>query len=316
MFSFESPWLLLFLVLLPISFYVYKTVIQKKKRDAIKFSNLSFIKSALGNKKKSRRNDVLFYLSLLVLLCILVGFANPMIPLKQTKEGVNVVLIMDVSGSMQATDYKPTRLEAAKASAEILLDALEKNDHVGIVTFESGAMTAAYLSPFKDKVIEKLRAIAPREGKTAIGDGLSLGIDMATSIPNKKKIVILLSDGVGNAGVISSGEAIAFAKLNDIQVYVVGLGSEGQVILGYDWFGRPQYAELDEQTLKTIAQETGGLYFKSVDEYTLNEIYDTISQDIEREKEKTNIKDWFFLAALMIFLLYLYLRYGAKRIIR
>ncbi len=314
--GFSSSWVLLFLLLIPPLLYAYRAVLRKKRKAAIKFSNIGFIKSALGDKKVSKRNDVLFYLSVLVLVLMIIGFANPHIPLKRTKEGVNVVLVMDVSGSMQATDYKPNRLEAAKSSAEILLNSLTEKDHAGIVTFESGATTAAYLSPFKDKVIEKLRNIAPRDGKTAIGDGLSLGIDMATSIPNKKKVVILLSDGVNNAGVISPKEAIAFAKANNIQVYTIGLGSKDKVVLGYDWFGRPQYAELDEATLKLIAKETGGAYFKSVDDSTLDEIYKNISQDIKREKEETNIKDWFFAAALITFMFYMYLRYGSKRIIQ
>ncbi|RLI85260.1 MAG: aerotolerance regulator BatA, partial [Candidatus Altiarchaeales archaeon] len=297
-------------------YYFYKKVVQKKKKHAIKFSNIEFIKSALGDKKKSRRNDLLFYLSLLVLTFMIIGFANPHIPLKQIKEGVNVVLVLDVSGSMQADDYKPTRLEAAKRSAEILLNSLKEKDCAGIVIFESGATTAAYLSPYKDRVIEKLRSIKPKQGKTAIGDGLALGIDMATSIPNKKRVVILLSDGVNNAGVISPQEAIEFAKTNKIQVYTIGLGSEEKVVLGYDWFGNPQYAELDEETLKEIARETGGKYFRSVNEKTLDEIYRNISQDIKREEEETNIKDWFFLAALITFLIYLYLRYGGKMVIQ
>ncbi len=312
--GFSSPLTLIFLFLIPLIYYIYLTILKKRKKDAIKFSNLSFIKSAIG--KKSKRNDVLFYLSLLVLVLMIIGFANPHISLKQAKEGVNMVLVLDISGSMQAKDYAPTRLEAAKSSAEILLKSLKEKDHAGIVVFESGATTAAYLSPYKEKVIEKLRAISPKEGKTAIGDGLSLGVDMATSIPNKKKVVILLSDGVSNSGVISPQEAIEFAKINNIQVYSIGLGSEGKVVLGYDWFGNAQYAELDEEILKTIAQQTGGKYFKSVDDKTLDEIYKTISQDIKREKEETNIKDWLFLSSLITFLIYLYLRYGGRRIIQ
>jgi len=314
--GFELPFVLFFLFLLPVLFYFYKDITKKKKKEAIKFSNLMFIKSVLGNKKKSYRSDILFYLSLLIIALMIIGFANPHIPLKQAKEGVNVVLVMDVSGSMQATDYKPSRIEAAKKSAEILLKSLKPKDDAGIVIFESGATTAAYLSPYKEKVIEKLRSITPKEGRTAIGDGLSLGIDMATSIPNKKKVVILLSDGVNNAGVISPSEAIQFAKANKIQVYTIGMGSDGKIVLGYDWFGNPQYAELDEQTLKAIAQETGGKYFKSVDDKTLNEVYQNIGKDIKREKEETNIKDWFFLAALVVLFIQEYLRYGKGRIIQ
>ena len=152
--------------------------------------------------------------------------------------------------------------------------------------------------------------------KQTIGDGLSLGIDMATSIQNQKKVLILLSDGVSNAGVISTSEAISFAKSNNIQVYTVGLGSKGKTLLGYDFFGNPQYAELDENTLKSIADKTGGKYFKSVDPKTLNEIYQNISSDIKREKEETNIKDWFFIAALGFFFLQFYWRYGRGRIIQ
>ncbi|MCK4884353.1 MAG: VWA domain-containing protein, partial [Candidatus Diapherotrites archaeon] len=172
------------------------------------------------------------------------------------------------------------------------------------------------LSPFKDKVIEKLENISQRNGGTAIGDGLSLGIDMALSIPNKKKVVIFLSDGVNNSGVISPDEAIEFAKSNKIQVYSIGLGSTDPVIFGYDFFGNPQYAELDEDTLKMIAKKTNGKYFKSIDSETLNQVYENISEEIEREEEETNIKEWFFLAALCVFLIQLYMRYGGKRIIQ
>ncbi len=314
--GFSTSWALLFLLGIPLLIYFYKKIVQKKKKDAIKFSNLGFIKSALGNKKKLKRHDLVFYLSLLVVILMIIGFANPHIPLKKAKEGVNVVLVMDVSGSMQATDYKPTRLEAAKMSAEILLKSLKEKDQAGIVTFESGATTAAYLSPYKERVIEKLENIAPKQGRTAIGDGLSLGIDMATSIPNKKKVIILLSDGVNNAGVITPSEAITFAKTNKIQVYTIGLGSENKTVLGYDWFGNPQYADLDEATLRAIAQQTGGKYFKSVNDKTLTEIYKHISKDIKREKEEVNIKNWFFFAALVTLLINLYLQYGAKRIIQ
>jgi Ca-activated chloride channel family protein len=314
--GFDSQIVLIALLILPGLFFLYRKIISKKKKEAIKFSNLEFIKSAEANNRKSHRDLWLLFISLAAIGSMIVGFANPHIPLEQSKEGVNVVLVVDVSGSMQATDYKPDRLEAAKNSAKILVESLLPKDNAGIVIFGTGATTAAYLSPDKDKVLEKLSNIAPTNGETAIGDGLSLGIDMATSIQNQKKVVILLSDGVSNAGVISTSEAISFAKSNNIQVYTVGLGSKGKTLLGYDFFGNPQYAELDENTLKSIADKTGGKYFKSVDPKTLNEIYQNISSEIKREKEETNIKDWFFIAALGFFFLQFYLRYGRGRIIQ
>lgn len=314
--GFENEFILIFLLFVPVLFYLYNKVLTTKKKAAIQFSNLSYIKSAIGDKKKTGRNSLLFYMSIGVIVLMIIGLADPHIPLEQAKEGVNVVLVIDVSGSMQAEDYPPNRLESAKNSSEILLTSLQSKDNAGIVIFETGATTAAYLSPYKDRVIEKLRDILPRDGSTAIGDGLSLGIDMAISVPNKQKVVILLSDGVNNAGVITPREAIAFAKSNNIQVYTIGMGSENKVVLGYDFFGRAQYAELDEDTLKIIAENTGGKYFKSIDSKTLENIYNNISQDIKRVQEETSIKDWLFTASLGLFLAQIYIRYGKGMIIQ
>jgi Ca-activated chloride channel family protein len=192
---------------------------------------------------------------------------------------------------------------------------LNYNDNSGVVIFSSGATTSAYLSPYKDKVLDKLSGIRQPEGQTAIGDGLALAVDMATSIPNKKKVIILMSDGVNNAGVISPDEAISFANTNNIQVYTVGIGSNENVLLGYDPFGTPQYAQLDEATLQKIATETNGQYFRSVDSSTLEKIYSELPQKIEREPEDSSIKDWFVIGAIGVLLAQLYLRFGRYRIL-
>jgi Ca-activated chloride channel family protein len=312
---YEPAWLLV-LSVIPALAAVYYFIIRKKKKEAIAFSRIAFVKSALGDKPKSRRSHILFIVTLAAIGLLILGLADPHIPLEQTKEGVNVVLVIDDSGSMQATDYKPSRIEAAKSAADILLRNLDSKDYAGVVVFESGATTAAYLSPDKDRVREKLASVSPRTGQTAIGDGLALAIDMAKSIPNRKNVVILLSDGVNNAGVISPDEAIGFAKTAGIQVFTVGMGSDQPVVLGYDWFGTPQYAELDEATLKSIASGTGGKYFKSVDERTLKDIYSSLNQQIIREKEETSIRNVFFAAALILLCIEFYLRYGKGRVIQ
>lgn len=311
--NFGNPLWFAALLLLPLVWYFYRKSIKKKKSLAIKFSNISLIKEA--GMGKSRAKEVLFYMNILLIALLVTALADPHIPLKQTKEGVNVVMVMDVSGSMAANDYKPTRLEAAKESAKILVDELNNKDNSGIVIFSSGATTAAYLSPYKDKVIEKLSGIKQTEGETSLGDGLALAVDMATSIPNKKKVIVLMSDGVNNAGVISPDDAISYAKTNNIQVYTVGIGSNERVLLGYDWFGRPQYAELDEATLQRIAKETSGQYFKSVDSGTLEKIYSELPQKIEREPEDSSIKDWVIVASMGVLLAQLYMRFGRYRIL-
>ncbi|MBU4245727.1 VWA domain-containing protein [archaeon] len=315
-FNFFNPEYLILLAAIPIIYYFYSRSLKKKKKRAMQFNNLHLVRQAmkLSNHKPKNIEKILFIINSMVILLLILALADPHIPLKQEKKGVNVVLAIDVSGSMQANDYQPTRLEAAKKSAQILIDSLNTNDYVGIVTFSSGATTTAYLSPMKDRAKEKLAAISP-QSQTAIGDGLALAVDMATSIPNKKKVVILLSDGVNNAGVISPEEAAKFAKDNKIQVYTIGVGSNQPAIMGYDPFGNPQYAQLDEEALKGIARDTGGEYHKSVDAKTLENIYSQLSEKIDREKKDTSIKDWFIACAIILAIGGIYLNYGKYSVI-
>jgi Ca-activated chloride channel homolog len=314
--TFLDPVYLWLLFFLPLVYFFYYQTIKKKRKATLKFSSLGLIKEAVGEKKFSFRKHIIFVLTFLLILSLILALADPHIPLKQTKKGVNVVLVIDVSGSMSATDYKPNRVEAAKLSAKTLIQSLETKDKVGIVVFDSGATTASYLTAMKDRVLDKLSSIKAKQGQTAVGDGLALAVDMITSIPNKKKVIILLSDGATNAGVISPDEAVEFAKENEIQVYTIGMGSIGDTVLGYDWFGNPVYAEFDEDELKKIAQKTGGEYYKSVDELTLQEIYKGLSDKIKREKEDTSIKNWLVAFALIILAVMIYVQYGKYRIIQ
>jgi Ca-activated chloride channel family protein len=128
---------LLLLLIVPVIYYFYNLNNKKKKKQAIKFSHLALIKNAMDNTKKFSRINVLFYLILLSIVFLIIGLANPHIPLKQVKEGVNVVLVIDNSGSMQATDYSPNRLEAAKNSAEILINSLNSNDSFSLPLVEA-----------------------------------------------------------------------------------------------------------------------------------------------------------------------------------
>jgi Ca-activated chloride channel family protein len=313
--GFYNPVWLLGLLLLPVLAALYWLVVRKKKQEALVFSNVAFVKSALGNRQKSRRIHVLFVIALTVIALLFIGLADPHIALSQEKVGVNVVLAIDDSGSMQASDYPPTRLEAAKSAADILIRNLEPADNAGVVIFESGATTVAFLSPDKDRVRQKLAAVTPKPGQTAIGDGLTLAIDMARSVPNKKSVIILLSDGVNNTGMVTVDEAVAAAQAAKVHVFTIGLGSEQPAVIGYDWLGKPQYAELDETTLTSIAEKTGGRYFKSVDDRTLSAIYAGINQEIVREPEETRIGDWFVAGALVLILIELFFRYGRGRVL-
>ena len=117
--NFASPEWFLALILIPLLYWAYSRFMQTRQKAAIKFSNLKLIKRTVPFHKLNRRNKLLFALSMLSLASLIIALTDPHIPLAQTKEGVNVVLVIDVSGSMKAQDYKPNRLEAAKKSAEV-----------------------------------------------------------------------------------------------------------------------------------------------------------------------------------------------------
>ncbi|MFH1431703.1 MAG: VWA domain-containing protein [archaeon] len=312
---FEQPqWMILF-ALVPMVYYLYHFSAQKKKASAIKFSNIAFLKTAMNGKSVQNRSRVLFYLNMFILISVVFALSDPYIVLPHKGEGVNVVLALDVSGSMKAPDYTPSRMEAAKRAAWIFVESLLPTDRAGVVIFSEGATTQSFMIKSRDRTLANIASINVQEGRTAIGDGLALAIDMVTSVESKKKVVILLSDGVNNAGIVSPQEAVGFAKAQDIKVYTVGMGSNGNVQLGVDWFGRPVYAEFDEATLQMIASETGGEYFKSVDDKTLDTIYKSLSEKIERKDQETSTRVWFVMLAFMLVVLEFYLRYVRYRIL-
>lgn len=312
--GFAEPLWLIGLAAIPVLCLLYRRAVRERSYAALTFSRVAVAAQAQGSDRL-RRPHILFALALLALALILVGLADPHIPLEGADEGVSVVLVLDTSGSMQATDYLPTRLEAAKAAAETLLSRLNPEDYAGVVVFESGATSAAYLSPDRDRVIERLQGIRARDGQTALGDGLALGVDMADSIPNRHRVVILLSDGASNAGTFSPAEAAAYACERNVPVYTVGIGSPDPVVAGYDLAGVPEYAVLDEETLRAIARTTGGKYYAAVDEGTLAAIYAGLTDEIPREPKDTSIRAIFFAGALIVLLLEIYLRYGRGRIL-
>ncbi|WP_067049557.1 vWA domain-containing protein [Methanofollis ethanolicus] len=311
--GFTHPLWLLGLLGLPILYILYLRAQKRRKTEALPFSRVALVKAALP--RPSQRPLALFLFTLLAIGLIVTGLAGPHVPFAGVHEGVSVVLAIDTSGSMAAADYPPNRLEAAKAAGGTLLSGLEEGDYAGVVTFEAGAMSAAYLSPDLARVEGKLATVRLKDGPTALGDGLALAVDMADAIPNRKKVVVLLSDGVNNAGIITPLEAAAFAQERNVQVFTVGLGSAAPAAFGPTEDGTMQYADLDEETLRRIAEATGGTYYRSVDGGTLQEIYASLPGAIAREPEETDIAALFFAAAALVLLAECWLRYGRGRIL-
>jgi len=312
--QFEFLYALLLLLVIPGLYVLYSKYNTEKKESILKFSSLKIIKKSI-TKKNFLRKHLPFILMMGILGLVIVGLANPQIPILSVEKGINLSIVLDGSESMAATDYEPTRLDAAKIAISELVTKIGPQNNVGVVIFESGATTISYLTPDKEKTVNAISSIQQGQGATAIGDGLALGIDMASSIPDKKGVVILLSDGVHNSGLVTPDEAIEYAKNNRVQIHTIGLGSTEPIFLRDDIYGEPQYAELDEETLVAIAQETNGNYFKSLDEQTLNGIFVTLSSNLEYEMEYSTIRDWFIAAAIGLLLVDAYVIYGRYRIV-
>jgi Ca-activated chloride channel homolog len=304
--------LFLFL-LIPILIFVYWKYNSNKKETILEFSSLKIIKET-NVKKNSTRKHLPFVLIVIVLSLIIIALANPQIVTTGVEKGVNLGIVLDGSESMAASDYEPTRLEAAKNAVKSLVTKISEKNNVGVILFESGAGTISYLTPVKEKTLSSISSIQQGTGATAIGDGLSLGIDMVSSILDKKRVIILLSDGIQNSGLVSPEQAIQYAIRNNVQIHTIGIGSEKPIYLRDDIYGEPQYAELDEVTLRNISDMTGGNYFKSLDEEVLNQILLDLSSNIEYEQELSTIRDWFIGAAIIFLLIDFYIIYGRYRI--
>ena len=312
--QFEYLYALFLLLIIPGLYFLYHRYNNEKKDSILKFSSLKIIKKSIMGKNFLRKH-LPFVLMMGILGLAIVGLANPQIPTLSVEKGINLSIVLDGSESMAASDYEPTRLDAAKKAISNLISRIDSQNNVGVVLFESGATTISYLTPDKEKSLNAISSIEQGQGATAIGDGLALGIDMASSIPDKKGIIILLSDGVHNSGFVSTDEVIEYAKINNIQIHTIGLGSVEPVYLRDDIYGDPQYAELDEETLVLISQQTGGNYYKSLDEQTLNEIFVSISSNLDYDMEYSTIRDWFIAAAIGLVLLNAYIIYGRYRIV-
>ena len=305
--------LLLFL-LIPVLIFVYYKYNSNKKESILKFSSLKMIKKIDSRKNLIRKHSP-FVLVVVVLSLIIIALSNPQIVSVGVEKGINLGIVLDGSESMAASDYKPTRLEAAKNAVSTMVKKINEKNNVGIILFETGAGTISYLTPVKEKTLNSISSIKQGDGATAIGDGLSLGIDMVSSILDKKRVIILLSDGIQNSGLVTPEQAIQYAVRNNVQIHTVGIGSEKPVYLRDDIYGEPQYAELDEITLRNISNSTGGIYFKSLDEQTLNEIVLDLSSNMEYETELSTIRDWFIGSAIGVLMLDIYIIYGRYRIV-
>ncbi len=232
-----------------------------------------------------------FIFRIVALSCIIVALARPQIKFDETQtegEGVDIILCIDVSGSMTAQDFSPNRMEAAKKVAEDFVDN-RPSDRIGVVIFAGESFTQCPLTTDHDVLkgqIQQIRNGLLEDG-TAIGSGLATGVDRLRNSKSKSKVIILLTDGVNNGGLIDPATAKEIAKTFKIKVYTVGVGTNGYaptpVSTPMGVVMQNEKVAIDEKLLQNIATETGGKYFRATDNKSLDNIYKEID-GLEKSK--------------------------------
>lgn len=319
--AFAYPWMFGLFLILPLMIYWYL------KKDAGQQATI-VVSSVAALRKvsswKSILRHALFVLRLLAISCLIVAMARPQTRNDEelkTGEGIDIMLCIDVSGSMMAQDLQPNRLEAAKQVAATFVDQ-RPTDRIGVVIFAGESFTLVPLTTDKNILKTQLFNIqlGQLEDGTAMGDGLGVSVDRLKNSPTKSKIIILLTDGVNQGGLIDPLTGKDLAKAHNIRVYSVGVGTEGYAPVPVpDNMGgaviRQQKVTIDENLLRLIASETGGLYFRARDNESLKNIYNEIDKLEKSRVEVTTLKRYterffpFALAAAALLLLEVILRY-------
>jgi Ca-activated chloride channel homolog len=270
----------------------------KNKRDAsLKISSTKSFKNS--HSLLSLIKPLLFYVRLLALALMILALARPRtvdVSVKQkSTSGIDIVMAIDVSGSMLAKDLKPNRLEALKkVASKFANDRI--NDRIGIVVYAGESYTKTPVT--SDELIVQQAIKSIEYDDTVIQDGTGIGVGLATAVNRlreskaKSRIIILLTDGVNNSGTIDPRMAADIAKKYGIKVYTIGIGTNGRAMFPYakDPSGKLLYqmmnVEIDEGLMKEIAKKTDGIYYRATSNEKLQDIYDNINK-----LEKTEIKE-------------------------
>jgi len=266
-----------------------------------------------------------FVIRMLALCFIVIALARPQSSLSHKKvdvEGIDIVMALDISGSMMAMDFKPNRLEACKKVIKSFIEG-RPTDRIGLVVYAGEAYTKCPLTTDHSTLLSALESIkfGVIDDGTAIGDGLGTAINRLRESKAKSKVIILLTDGVNNTGYIDPRSAAELAKEFNIRVYTIGCGTIGTAPINIPGYGTQlMKVEIDEPLLKYIAKETGGLYFRAQNKNKLNTVYaeiDSMEKTRISETHFINKSDEFFpflVCAIALFLLEILLRYTVLRI--
>lgn len=290
--TFASPYFFYLLLLLPVFIYWYWKRYRRQYIE-MRISTLEGFESA-PRSWRQRFRHLLFVFRLLVFILLVVALARPQTSSrteKHTTEGIDIILAMDISGSMLAEDFKPNRIDASKRVAMEFIDGRE-NDRIGLVVFSGESFTQCPLTTDHSVLKNLMKDIKSGmiEDGTAIGMGLATSVSRLKDSKAKSKVVILLTDGVNNRGFIDPLTGAQIAQSFGIRVYTVGVGTMGmapypmQTPFGIQYQNVP--VQIDEEVLQKISDMTGGKYYRATDNKKLKAIYQEIDK-LEKSKIET-----------------------------
>ncbi len=294
---FQYPQFLWLLLAIPLLSWLYAHG-RLSRRGAIRYSSTDRLRRAPQSVRVRMRHSV-FALRMAVVALLILAMAGPVSTSEMEDlyaEGVDIVISLDVSGSMQAVDLdragRASRLDVAKSVADNFIEG-RRHDRIGLVIFGTDAFTQCPMTldyNVLKTVLKKVELDRQLGQSTAIGMGLANSVRMLKSGKAKSKVIILLTDGVNNAGDIDPLTAAQLAKAMGIRVYTIGVGSEGFATTGaVDIFGfmQQQQVQIDEETLKKIADTTGGQYYRVRDKDALSKTFQEIDK-LERSEIKSS----------------------------
>ena len=328
--TFAHPYfLLLLLLLLPLAWLKGKRGVP----PAFVYSSVQLVRG-MQNITRSRPGGFLMSLRWVVLALFIVALAQPRLTKSQTTvkaSGVDVVVAMDLSGSMISEDFvvRGERVNRFNMARSVLKGFIDKrpNDRIGLVLFASQAYIATPLTldhDFLHENLDRLEIGAIEQNSTAIGDGLGTAVNRLRDLKSKSKIVILMTDGQNNSGKLDPLLAAEAAAAVKVKVYTVGIGERGQAPMpGRDMFGRKIYqmvpVDVDEDTLQKIAAKTGGKYYRADNAEKFQQIYEEIDKlekteaVINKYTEFKELFPWLVAAGLALLLIELVLGQTAFR---
>ena len=295
--EFVHPWVLLGLVVVPlmVGWWLWR---YRKQDAAVQHSDIAVF-DGVGRTLRARLRWLPYALRVVAVAAMVVALARPQSSLSRqemTVEGIDIVMAMDISGSMLAEDFKPNRLEAAKRVAADFVEG-RKSDRMGLVVFAGQAFTQVPLTVDHHVLLQQLGGVKSgivRDG-TALGDGLATAINRIKDSEAKSKVIILLTDGVNNQGSVDPLSAAEIAKLYGIRLYTIGVGSLGKAPYPFrDQLGRVHYqnidVEIDEPLMEQMAGMTDeGRYFRATNKKALQDIFTQID---EMEKSKIDVTQY------------------------